>query len=163
MKSIIVYYSHEGNTAAIAKQVAGHLGSDLLSLSVEKEYPNGKPQKFIWGKKIIHLESEPALKPYSFTAENYDLIIFGTPVWIGTYAPPIKTFLKNNLIENKKIALIACHGGGGAARTEKKLKKALPNNEFIASLSLVDPLQQADFSIVQKEVDAFCESVHQNF
>ena len=41
MKTIIVYYSLEGNTEYAAKELANLLGADLLRLHPKKAYPDG--------------------------------------------------------------------------------------------------------------------------
>lgn len=147
----------------VAKKVADELGADLLDLKVVEDYPEGAPKLFFWGGKIVRLKPEPDLLPYSFDASQYDLIILGTPVWIGTYAPPIETFLRDNAIGTQKLALIACHGGGGFARTQKKLQKRLPNNPIIATLGLDDPLDATDKTMVMNNIYAFCDEIKANF
>ena len=66
MKSIIVYYSLEGNTEYTAKEIAAKLGADLLRLEPVKAYPTGKVSKFVWGGKSAMMAETPQLKPYQF-------------------------------------------------------------------------------------------------
>ena len=49
MKTVIVYYSLEGNTEMTAKAIAAELGAELLPLIPVKAYPTGKVSKFVWG------------------------------------------------------------------------------------------------------------------
>jgi flavodoxin len=139
MKTIVVYFSLEGNSKYVADKISKYTGADVLSLDPLKEYPQGKASKYFWGGKSVMTGEKPKLVSYDFKANEYDVIIIGTPIWAGSFAPPIKTFLSENDLSNKKIAIYACHAGGGADKCFDKLKKELPNSEIIARLSLTNP------------------------
>lgn len=96
MKTIIVYYSLEGNTAYAADAIAAQLGADVLPLIPVKAYPTGKVSKLVWGGKSAVMSEAPKLQPYTFDAAAYDRIIFGFPVWASTIAPPLRTFIREN-------------------------------------------------------------------
>ena len=83
MKTIVVYYSLEGNTAYAAEKIAAALGADTLRLQPKKAYPSSGFQKFFWGGKSAVMAEKPALEPYAFRAEDYDCVILGFPVWAG--------------------------------------------------------------------------------
>ena len=67
----------------------------------------------------------PELLPYAFEASEYDRVVFGFPVWAGNVTPPIRTFVKENKPEGKRIAAFACESGAGAEKAFGKLKTAL--------------------------------------
>ena len=73
MRSLIVYYSLEGNTDYAAKLIAEELGADLLCLVPVKAYPTGKVSKFIWGGKAAVMSDTPKLQPYKYDDAAYDL------------------------------------------------------------------------------------------
>ena len=66
MKSIVVYYSLEGNTKYAAEKIAGMIGADLLELKPVKSYPTGKVGKFLWGGKSAVMAETPELEPDEF-------------------------------------------------------------------------------------------------
>ncbi|MCH5303493.1 MAG: flavodoxin, partial [Ruminococcus sp.] len=74
-------------------------------------------------------------------ADKYDKIIFGFPVWASCPAPPIKSFIKENLesISKKEFSVFTCYMGGGAEKAIAKLKNYLFISEFKAELILIDP------------------------
>lgn len=139
MKAVIVYYSLEGNTQFVGDSIAKEIPAKIISLEPVKEYPKGKVSKFFWGGKSVVFGETPPLVPYEFDRKEYDIVIIGTPVWAGCFAPPIKTFLKENDLSGKKIALFACSSGGDAEKCFAKFKKELAGSNIIATLSLVDP------------------------
>ena len=161
MKTIIVYYSLEGNTDFVAQKIASELNADILRLSPKKVYPSKGFSKFFWGGKSAVMGEAPELEPYSFNAQGYDLIIFGTPVWAGTFAPPLRTFINENDMTGKKFAAFVCQGGEGNQKKFKKLKDALSIENFEAELALLDPKRRQSESNEQK-IKEFCQKLRGN-
>ena len=139
MKAIVVYYSMDGNTKFVADKIANILDADTLRLEPTKEYPKGNVSKFFWGGKSVVFGEKPKLQPYQFNADAYDLIIIGTPIWASSFVPPIKTFLKEHDLSNKKLAFYACSMGGDTEKCFTKLKIEISNPKVINTLSLVEP------------------------
>jgi flavodoxin len=140
MKTLVVYYSYEGNTGFIAEQIKTAASADILRLELADDKKRSGLSKYIWGGRQVFAHEKPALKPYTVQIEPYDLIIIGGPVWAGAIAPALNSFLAQTKIENKKIALFCCHGGGKGKALEK-LKALLPGNTFLAEVSFVNPLK----------------------
>ena len=138
MKAVIVYYSLEGNTDYAAKLLAEELGADLLRLEPEIPYPTDK-KKFLIGGKDATFGVEPPLKSYSFNADDYDTVIFGTPLWAWTMAPPLKTFISGNKLSGKKLAFFVTSGGGSDKKCFAKFFKMLDVSDA-PCLSLISPL-----------------------
>ncbi len=141
MRDLIVYYSQGGNTEYAAKALAGALGASLVRLEPQKSYPDKGFLKFFWGGKSAVMAEAPALRPYAFDAGAVDRVIFGFPVWAGTFAPPIRTFLRENneALRGKRIAAFACQSGSGAERAFRKLCEALGRDGLEAEAVLIDP------------------------
>ncbi len=158
MKAIIVYYSLEGNSEYVADIIADHTKAEKLKLEPVKEYPKGGMSKFLWGGKSVMFGETPTLAPYQFDANTYDTIIIGTPIWASSYAPPIKTFLKENKLSGKRIALYACCAGGNTDKCFAKLQKELPDCTVVATLSLIDPKSKQSPDKVQK-IEEFCKQL----
>ena len=139
MKSVIVYYSLEGNTDYAAKRIAAGIGADLLRLEPVRKYPSSGFRKFFWGGKSALMAETPKLLPYAFNAAAYDRVIFGFPIWAGNVTPPIRSFIKENDLRHKRIAAFACEGGSGAEKAFLKLKAALGIETLERELVLIDP------------------------
>lgn len=139
MKDLVVFYSLEGHTKFIANLICEELDCDLLELKPEKEIPKSGFKKFLWGGKSAIFKEKPVLKNENPDLSQYDTIFIGTPVWAGTYTPPLNTFIYNNEIKGKKLAFFICHGGGGASKCISKLREALKDNELIGEIDFVDP------------------------
>jgi len=140
MKSaLVVYFSFEGNTKLIAEKIGETLNADVIELKTSKKYPTEGIGKFFWGGKSVVFGDKPTLTNESIDLSHYDTIIIGTPVWAGSFAPPIRSFVNDYKIVNKKIAIFASHGGGGAAKCFAKLKEALAENKFVGEIAFVEP------------------------
>lgn len=156
-KTLIVYYSFEGSTKRIAEAIGTYLNADLLRLKPKKEMTTGSFMKYVWGGKQAVMKQCPELENYTFDPSKYTTIIFGTPVWAGTYAPPIRTFLSNEFIQDKKIALFACHDGG-PGKVFKKFRHILEGpNELIGDLSLLAPKKYMEDR--KKEASAWAKTL----
>ena len=141
MKTAVVYYSMSGNTAMTAKKIAGGMDAELIEIRPEKAFPDKGIRKFLWGGKSAVMAETPKLMPYTFRPEEYDLIVFGFPVWAGTVAPPIRTFAAENreALRDRKIAAFACQSGNGGEKAFKKLLECLGREAFEATMILIDP------------------------
>ena len=140
MKTAIVYYSMSGNTKYVADKIAEKIEADIVRIEPVKAYPDKGAKKFIWGGKSAVMGEKPQLRPYEFSADKYDRIILGTPVCASNFAPPIRTFIKENPdIQGKRIAVFTCFSGGGADKAIEKMKKCIGVEKFEAELILVDP------------------------
>ena len=155
MKTLIVYYTLEGNTHYAAKKIASLLDADMLRIKPVKTYPRKGFRKFLWGGKSAVMAEKPELEPYTFDASAYDRIVFGFPVWAGNVTPPLRTFIKENDLSGKRFAAFACQSGAGAEKAFEKLKTALGIRELDAELVLIDPKTKPD-PINEKKISGFC-------
>ena len=155
MKTLIVYYTLEGNTHYAAKKIASELGADVLRIKPVRIYPRKGFRKFFWGGKSAVMAETPELVPYEFDSSAYDRIVFGFPVWAGNVTPPIRTFIKENDLSGKHIAAFACQSGAGAEKAFEKLKAALGIGELEAELVLIDPKAKPD-PMNEEKIIGFC-------
>ncbi|WP_027398544.1 flavodoxin family protein [Anaerovorax odorimutans] len=142
MKTLIIYYSLEGNTKYIAENIAKELHAELMELKTKKIYPSKGFKKYIWGGKSVVLKEEPELLNTDIDFSSYNNIIIGTPIWAGTYAAPFNTFVNQYNITGKNIALFACHAGGGAKKCFNMFRQKLKNNYFVSEIDFIDPLKK---------------------
>ena len=155
MKTLIVYYSLEGNTQYAAERIAAAIGAETLRLAPEKAYPDSGFKKFFWGGTSAVMAEKPKLQPYEFDPAAWERIIIGFPVWAGNVTPPIRTFIKENDLRGKRIAAFACQSGAGAEKAFAKLKAALGVSALEAEMVLIDPKTKPSEANEQK-IAAFC-------
>lgn len=129
---LVVYYSFEGNTKKLAEELAKGLHADIQEIKPENERESKGFSKFLWGGSQVLMGKTPKLLPIQKNFKEYDLIFMGTPIWAGSFAPPIKTLLEGNYIKGKKIAYFFTHAGGAAKAGEKAKKTISENNTFLS-------------------------------
>lgn len=144
-KSLVVFYSISGNTRFIAREIQKHEKADLLELNLNKEISFLKFFRRVSGAIS---DKEPQLKDYSININQYDVIYIGTPIWASHNVPALNTFLAENDIKNKKIAIFCCHAGRGNGKAFQNIKAKLEENDFIGELEIVNPIKVKDKSIV---------------
>lgn len=142
MKTLVIYYSLEGNTKFISETIAKELNADIIELETVKSFPSSGFKKYVWGGKSVVLKEKPELKNDNINLNEYDNIVIGTPIWAGTYAAPFNTFINQYKFSGKKVGLFACHAGGGAEKCFKMFKDSLSENTFVGEIDFVDPLKK---------------------
>jgi len=141
MKTAVVYYSYDGNCAFVSEQIKAQLKADIIRLETADNKRRSGFVKILWGCVQVFTGKRPALKPYTFDAEAYDTIVLGTPVWAGSPAPAMLTFLSKTRIRGKKIALFICHGGTKGKALEK-LRALLQENTIISEIDFAEPARK---------------------
>ena len=149
MRMIVVFYSFEGNTKLIAENIAGTISADILELKPKKEIRSKGFMKYFRGVKAVITRAMPELSPIQRDLQDYDILFIGTPVWAGTYAPPLNAFFSTLSVSNKKIALFCCHGGG-KGKIFEKMQKALKGNQILSEIDFRDPLKKNTDTNIQR-------------
>ena len=134
-KAAVVCYSQSKvrNTATIAQWIAKHAGATLFVLEMAEPYPEPYFSTLKAAYKDFKAGTLPALKDIP-DLDGYDVVFLGSPIWYGTYAMPVGTFLKANPLAGKTVAPFCTHGGGGAGRFAADLQKACPGAKLLEPL-----------------------------
>lgn len=145
MKTAIVYFSSDGNTEFVAREMSKVLDADLFKLEPKRGYPKSKVLKLFWGGKQTVTKAEPKLKEIP-NLEGYDFVWIGTPIWVGTYTPVIRTFLSSEAekLKEKNIGIFSSHGGGGSEKYQAMMKELFPNIKNVFEIQ--DPLRHKNKS-----------------
>jgi len=102
-RQLVLYYSQNGSTQAVAEELQKQLGADIESIEAVEPY-SGDFQATIQRSGQEREKGEtPALKPLKSKIADYDVIFLGYPIWFGTYAMPIATLVKEQDFEGKTI------------------------------------------------------------
>lgn len=140
MKTLVIYYSFEGNCEFVAKQIQSKMKADILRLKPKKDLKSKGFSKFVWGGSQVIMNSKPELEPIHVNIEDCDFIIIGTPVWASTYVPAINTFFNEYSINDKKLAFY-CTFSGGAGKTLTKLKNHFNENQIVGEMGFLNPMK----------------------
>ena len=157
MKSLVVFYSRTGNARFVAQTIAAQICADTEEVIDLKKrsgafgfLSGGFDARFGKGTKIAPSKKSPS---------GYDLVIVGTPVWGGRPSPAITTYLKNNDLSGKKVAIFFARGGK-KPQAVKQTKALMPNSNCIGEFSITSPL--ADKEESEKQIATWCQTLIPN-
>jgi len=139
--TLVVYYSLEGNCEFIANTIMQDIGCHIQRLVPKKDLDKKKFSRYLWGGKQAVMKAKPDIEPLQKNPSDYDLIIIGTPVWAGTYAPAIRTFLSQAKLSGKYLAFFCCHEGG-KGKTLQKMESDFVGNTFVGKIDFYAPLKK---------------------
>lgn len=146
-RSIIIYYSLEGNTEFAALILQKKTGSDILRLKVANEPSKKGIIKFIHGGRQALSKKIFELIDFDLNPDLYDDIYLMYPVWASTYPPAIKSFLNKVQINNKRIRLIATSAGGDGNKSMDSIESLLKdNNEIVCKVNIKSPLSNKEIT-----------------
>ena len=138
-KILIVCYSESGNqnTLTAAKWIQEQLGGDLYRIRMVKPYNSGSYREVLKESKL-HLDNKvrPEILPFAGNVADYDIIFVGSPVWYGTFAPPLGTFFSTHDLAGKMVIPFCTHGGGGAGHLYEDVAQAAPHSKILPGLTL---------------------------
>lgn len=135
MKKAVVFYSLSGNTQAAAKEIAEGIGADLIELKLVKPFPTEKSKQLALGGMQAMFGMKLAIQELSKNIKEYDVLILGTPIWAGTIAAPVHSFLNKYQVLDKIVAVFTFSGGGDNKRCIAKLSKRLPRLKVEVALA----------------------------
>jgi len=153
-KMLVVFYSQTSNTKQVADVMATQLGADLAEIVAVEPYDGDFHATIERGKKELDEEAYPEIQPLAFDVANYDVIFLGYPIWFGTYAPPVFTFLNQVDLGGKKIVPFCTFGSGGLESSLKDLVAAEPDAEILPGYGV----RAARLEAMPKEVDQFLKA-----
>ena len=136
-KSIILYYSFEGNTKQVAKVLSQELKLPMEQIKPVKDLKSKGFSKYPLGGGQVVMKRTPDLMPIKANLEAYDTIFIGSPIWAGCYVPGIRTLLESGQLKGKKIAFFYCHDGGPGKALEKIKAGVSQHNELISTHELM--------------------------
>lgn len=88
-KTLIVYFSHSGNTKRIADKIAAAVPADVARIETLVPYTGSMNEVSAQGKREVESGYKPEIKPLNVNPSDYDRIVIGTPTWWYTMAPPL--------------------------------------------------------------------------
>lgn len=153
-KVLVLYYSQTSNTKAVATEIATKLNADIEEIVAVNPY-DGDFQATI-DRCIVEREQGTVteIKPLAADVANYDVIFIGYPVWFGTYAPPVATFLANTDLSGKKIVPFCTFGSGGLESSVKDMAEKQPKAEILNGYGV----RAARLDAMPKEIDNFLKA-----
>ena len=158
MRTLVIYYSKSGNTKAVAERIAKAMDADI-----EEIVEAGKRGGNVRSALDAIFKRRPALKPFSRSLDDYDLVFIGTPIWRMNAVPAMHVFLSTQRWISKQVALFCTMGGMGDKRAFATMRRLLGGARVIGELALDAPTLKDEEKAASRvsawiaEVQAGCE------
>lgn len=126
MKILVAYFSASGQTAKLAKTLAGVTGGDLFEIAPETAYTaadlDWMDKKSRSTIEMKDPKSRPAIAGKVADMAQYDTVFVGFPIWWYQAPRIIETFLESYDFSGKTVIPFATSGGSGMGKTNSVLK-----------------------------------------
>lgn len=155
MRPLILYYSRTGKNEKFCQQL-----QETLKCEMEKIIDNVNRSgfwNFILAGRDALFKKLTKINPIKNRLSNYDVIIIGTPIWMGSMPPAIRTFIRHYKNNFEKVSVVSI-----CAMGEK-------NNKFLDEMKSetgkkIDPyllLSEKEFAsgIHQEKLDTFIKNI----
>ncbi|XHH08235.1 MAG: flavodoxin family protein [Candidatus Bathyarchaeia archaeon] len=154
MKCLVVYYSRTGKTRFVAETIASQLGAELEEI-IDQKKRSGSLGWIMAGKDASR-KSLTEISPATKSPKDYDLIVIGTPIWAWSPTPAVRTYIKQNNLSGKKVALFYT-SDGDIRQAAQKTKELLQDATVVNDLWLVTPLAKKEDT--QKKITDWCKTL----
>jgi flavodoxin len=155
MRSLVVFYSRTGNSKFVAKKVASELGADIEEV-VDLKNRRGW-LGFIRAGYDATRDKETKIEKTQKSPWDYDLIVLGTPVWNSRLTPAIRTYLKENDLSQKRVALFSTNEGRGNEKTLSMMKSLIPSGDIVGELGITKALENREET--ERKIEAWCNNL----
>lgn len=110
MKTLVAFYSLEGNCRELARLMAEAVSGDVLEIvPADGGIPATGFFRYVKGGKESIFRETPELAPFEKNPDEYEFVIVGGPVWAWTIAPPVRSFLNGTGWAGKRAGLFCMH------------------------------------------------------
>ena len=126
-KTLVVYYSAQGNTKDLAEKIAKNLEADLFEIKPAQEYTNEDLDWTDDESRVCREHDDESLRDVELeTAEvpnwsEYDKVLIGYPIWWGIAAWPTNSFVHKQDFEGKTVVPFCCSHTSGLGNSDKLL------------------------------------------
>ena len=120
-KTLVVCFSRGGTTMRVAEHLAKMLGADLDRIEENGSrlglggYMRSAIEAMTKGLPSIRTRRDP---------RDYDLVVIGTPVWVGTISSPVRAYLFQHARDFRKVGFFAVMGGRGGEDVVREMQFA---------------------------------------
>ena len=153
-KVLVLYYSQTSNTEQVANEIASRLNADKEAIVAVNPYDGDFHATIERCMQEREQAVLPEIQPVAANLDDYDVIFLGYPVWFGTFAPPVITWLNNVDLSGKTIVPFCTFGSGGLDSSTRDLAAKQPNANILPGYGV----RAARLAAMPKEIDQFLKA-----
>ena len=128
-KTLVVYYSAQGHTDAVAHKIAENLGADIFEIEPIDEYTSEDLDWTDSNSRVTKEHEDESLQNVELkttTVDNwadYDTVLIGYPIWWGVAAWPVDIFVKANDFNGKTVIPFCTSSSSGLGESGELLEE----------------------------------------
>ena len=163
-KYLVLYCSRTSNTERAAQQIRTTLGCDILEVEPEAAYDDdydAMSERAQAELAAIRRGDYPPIRTSVANFDAYDFVFVGYPIWYGSMATPMQTFLHEHAakLAGKRIALFATSGSSDISTSAGEARTLCPDATIIEQSLL---LTSSTLSQMTARVPAWLEAIGAN-
>ncbi len=137
-RTLVLYFSHSGNTAKVAEAMQFRLGADIYELKTTRTYPADYDSVVEVARKEQNANARPELVKPLPDFSRYDIVFLGYPNWWGTLPMCFFTLLEQNAdaLAGKTIVPFCTHEGSGLGQGPADIRKMVPGARVAAGFEM---------------------------
>jgi len=161
---LVLFASRSGNTERMANEICKQLDCDILEVEPETAYNNDYNAMLSRAQEelaAIRQGNFPPIKTSMESFDDYDIVFVGYPIWYGSMATPMQTFLHSHAskLAGKRIALFATSGSSGISTSVNEARGLCPDATIIDRTLL---LTSSGLSQMTPRVSSWLEEIGAN-
>lgn len=121
-KVLVVYFSRTGTTKSLAEYIHASVESDMVEIQTVDPYPEDYDQCVAQARQELAAGHLPELSTTIENMAEYDVIMIGYPIWIGTTPPPINTLLDQYDFSGKTVVPFCTSGTSPASASYRYVR-----------------------------------------
>lgn len=158
---LVLYVSRTSNTERVAQLIQATLDGDILEVEPETPYEdnyNAMLERAQAELEAIRQGDYPPVKTSVESFDDYDVIFVGYPIWYGSMATPMHSFLYAHAakLAGKRVALFATSGSSGISTSVDEARALCPDATLISPPLL---LTSSSLSQMESRVSAWLENI----
>lgn len=148
---LVLYYSQTGATRQVAEEIARQTGAAIDSIVAADSYGTDYDETIKRWRQEREEGKKVEILPLTADIDKYDTIFLGFPIWGGTYASPIATYLSDNSLKGKRVVTFATFGSGGIESATADVVRVQPEAEVVEGYGV----RNARLDKASVEIDRF--------
>ncbi len=128
-KTLVVYYSAQSHTKAVSEKIADKLDADIFEIVPEEVYTSDDLDWTNKDSRVSKEHDDESLRDIKLEKDivdnwdEYDTVLIGYPIWWGSAAWPVDTFVKANDFNGKRVIPFCTSASSGLGQSGKLLEK----------------------------------------
>lgn len=158
---LVLYASRTSNTERVAQLIQTTLDCDILEVEPETPYDNDCNAMLKRSQEelaAIRQGNYPTIKTSVENFDKYDMVFIGYPIWHGSMATPMQTFLHFHAskLAGKRIALFATSGSSGISTSVSEARNLCKDATILDNTLL---LTSSSLSQMNNRVPSWLEAI----